>query len=46
MWKLVVGFVVLAGAALFMISKAGAQIDMTGEKHGIETTAPSASGAH
>jgi hypothetical protein len=46
MWKLVVGFVVLAGAALFMISKAGAQIDISGEKHGIETTAPSASGAH
>ena len=38
MWKLVVGFVVFAAIALFVISKAGDQVDMSGEKHGSETT--------
>ena len=36
MWKLVVGFIVFAGVALFVISKAGDKIDMGGEKHGSE----------
>ncbi|QIL83289.1 hypothetical protein G7047_27605 [Diaphorobacter sp. HDW4A] len=36
MWKLVVGFVVFAAVALFVISKAGDQVDMSGEKHGTE----------
>jgi len=36
MWKLVVGFIVFAGVALFVISKAGDKIDMSGEKHGSE----------
>jgi hypothetical protein len=34
MWKLVVGFVVFAAVALFVISKGGDKIDMSGEKHG------------
>ncbi|MPM93772.1 hypothetical protein SDC9_140914 [bioreactor metagenome] len=38
MWKLVVGFVVFAAVALFVIFKAGDQVDMSGEKHGVETT--------
>jgi hypothetical protein len=33
MWKIVVGFIVFAGAALFILSKGG-DIDMSGEKHG------------
>lgn len=33
MWKIVVGFVVFAGLALYMLSKGG-DIDMSGEKHG------------
>lgn len=37
MWKLVAGFVVFAGAALFVIFKAGDSVDMSGEKHGTET---------
>jgi hypothetical protein len=43
MWKIVVGFIVFAGAALFILSKGG-DIDMGGEKHGepIHTEAPAA----
>lgn len=33
MWKIVVGFIVIAGLALFLLSKGG-DIDMGGEKHG------------
>jgi hypothetical protein len=41
MWKIVVGFIVFAGAALFILSKGG-DIDLSGEKHGepIHTEAP------
>lgn len=35
MWKIVVGFAVFAGLALFILSKGG-DIDMGGEKHGAE----------
>jgi hypothetical protein len=34
MWKLVVGFIVFAGLALYMLMKGG-DIDMSGEKHGL-----------
>ena len=34
MWKLVVGFAVFAALALFVISKGGDSLDMSGEKHG------------
>jgi hypothetical protein len=37
MWKIAVGFVVFAGLALFVLSKGG-DIDMGGEKHGVETS--------
>ncbi len=36
MWKIVVGFIVFAGLALFILSKGG-DIDMGGEKHGDTT---------
>lgn len=36
MWKLVVGFIVFAGLALFVISQGGDSLDMSGEKHGAE----------
>ena len=36
MWKIVVGFIVFAAVALFVISKAGDKIDMGGEKHGAD----------
>jgi hypothetical protein len=37
MWKIAVGFAVFAGLALFILSKGG-DIDMSGEKHGGDTT--------
>ncbi|MDR3005878.1 MAG: hypothetical protein LBV14_16800 [Acidovorax sp.] len=36
MWKIVVGFVVFAAISLFVIMKAGDQVDMSGEKHGAD----------
>ena len=33
MWKIVVGFIVFAAVALYMLSKGG-EIDLGGEKHG------------
>ena len=36
MWKIVVGFIVFAGVALFVISQGGDSLDMSGEKHGAE----------
>ena len=36
MWKLVVGFVVFAAVALWVINKGGDKLDMGGEKHGAE----------
>ena len=33
MWKLILGFIVFAAAAMYMLSKGG-DIDMSGEKHG------------
>jgi hypothetical protein len=38
MWKLLVGFVIFAVLAVFLLMKGGADVDMSGEKHGIETT--------
>ncbi|MEN9383932.1 MAG: hypothetical protein RL323_1075 [Pseudomonadota bacterium] len=38
MWKLVVGFVLFAALSLFVIMKGGDNLDMSGEKHGTETT--------
>ena len=48
MWKLVVGFIVFAGVALFVISKGGDSLDMSGEKHGadaVHSPAPAAPSA-
>ncbi|MGE4330069.1 hypothetical protein [Diaphorobacter sp.] len=51
MWKIVVGFVVFAAIALYVIMQAGDQVDMSGEKHGgdvmhaPEPAAAAASGA-
>jgi len=42
MWKLALGFIIFAGLALFILSKGG-DIDMSGEKHGIESHEPAAS---
>ena len=47
MWKLLVGFVVFAAIALFVLKKSGGNIDMGGEKHDVSTPheAPAASAA-
>ncbi|WP_310565338.1 hypothetical protein [Hydrogenophaga sp.] len=38
MIKIFIGFVIFAALALFMLMKSDADIDMGGEKHGIEET--------
>ena len=40
MWKIVVGFIVFAAAALYMINKSGGDIDMSGEKHSVDAHGP------
>jgi hypothetical protein len=45
MWKIAVGFAVFAGLALFVISKGGDNVDMTGEKHGSEAVSAPAPAA-
>ncbi len=45
MWKLIVGFIVFAAIGLFVLKKAGGDIDMGGEKHGVETSHGAASAA-
>jgi hypothetical protein len=42
MWKLLVGFVLFAALALYVLTRSGAHIDMGGEKHEIEVPAASA----
>jgi hypothetical protein len=34
MWKIVVGFIIFAAAALYLLSKGG-DVDISGEKHGL-----------
>lgn len=36
MWKIIVGFILFAALALFVIIKGGDKLDMSGEKHGAE----------
>lgn len=33
MWKIIVGFIVFAALAMFVIIKGGDKVDMSGEKH-------------
>ena len=41
MWKLVVGFIIFAALALYMLSRGG-DIDLSGEKHGALSPATAA----
>jgi hypothetical protein len=43
MWKLLVGFIVFAAVALFVLKKAGGGVDMGGEKHSVEVSSEAAS---
>jgi hypothetical protein len=38
MWKMLVGFAIFAVLAVFLLMKSGADVDMSGEKHGSEAT--------
>jgi hypothetical protein len=38
MIKILIGFIIFAALALFMLMKSGGDIDMGGEKHGAEAT--------
>jgi hypothetical protein len=44
MWKLALGFVVFAAVGLFVLKKAGGDVDMGGEKHSVEAHGPSEAG--
>jgi hypothetical protein len=43
MWKLLLGFVVFAVIAVFVLMKTGADVDMGGEKHGVDASHEAAS---
>ena len=52
MWKVVAGFLAFAALTMWLLSKAGNDIDISGEKHGIDVhptasapVAPAASAA-
>ena len=42
MWKIALGFIVFAAVVVWVLSKSGADVDMSGEKHGGEANAPAA----
>jgi hypothetical protein len=42
MWKIVVGFIAFAALALFILNKAGGDVDIGGEKHNVEAPAATA----
>lgn len=45
MWKLIVGFIVFAAVALFVLSKGAGNIDLGGEQHGMEAAHPAGAAA-
>jgi hypothetical protein len=42
MWKLVIGFIIFAALALYILNKSGGNVDLGGEKHEVApaTSAP------
>jgi len=38
MWKIVLAFIAFAALAMFVLMKSGGDIDMGGEKHGIDAS--------
>ncbi|CAG2154641.1 hypothetical protein LMG19282_04689 [Cupriavidus campinensis] len=42
MVKILIAFIVVAGAALYLLTKGGGDVSMGGEQHGVETHAPAA----
>lgn len=47
MWKIALGFAVFAAVVIFVLMKSGGDVDMSGEKHGMDAvhTEPAASAA-
>ncbi|GAB4090515.1 hypothetical protein [Hydrogenophaga soli] len=45
MIKIIIGFILFAALAMFILIKGGGDIDMSGEKHGIEEAHPPAAAA-
>jgi hypothetical protein len=48
MWKILLGFAIFAGVALFILTKAGGDVDIGGEKHEVvpaNAATPAASAA-
>ena len=45
MWKIALGFAVFAVVVVWVLGRAGGDIDMGGEKHGVEAVSPAASAA-
>lgn len=43
MWKLIVGFLVFAGVAMYVLTRSGADVDLGGEKHSVDAPASAAS---
>jgi hypothetical protein len=39
MWKLAIGFIIFAAAALFILNKSGGDVDIGGEKHDVSAGA-------
>ncbi len=45
MWKIALGFIAFAAVVMYVLMKSGGDIDLSGEKHGIEVPPPAASAA-
>ncbi|MGO4333024.1 hypothetical protein AB4Z48_39765 [Cupriavidus sp. 2TAF22] len=45
MVKIFIAFIVIAGAALYLLTKGGGDISIGGEQHGVESHAPETSPA-
>jgi len=45
MAKIIIAFIVVAGAALYLLTKGGSDVSISGEQHGVETHTPAAPAA-
>lgn len=45
MWKLIVGFLIFAAIAIFVLTKSGGDVDLGGEKHDVAPHAADAASA-
>lgn len=45
MVKILIAFVVVAGAALYLLTKSGSDVSISGESHSVESHAPAAAPA-